>query len=256
MPSNNRQGFILTRNWRDTAAGSEIEYWLATDSGPLKVLLSAQTSVAFVEQRHRAAVLAQLPKGADIELRELALKSFQQQPVLGVYAKHFRQLSRLARTLHPQGISLLEADVRPHERYLMERFITAGVMLEGGRFENSALIDCKLLPAPDFRPTLKVVSLDIETSQHQDLYSIALDGMAERVVFMLGEPPAEFEQSPDFELIYCATRKAMIEQLNTWFERNDPDVIIGWNVIQFDLRVLQKTADDCATPLLLGREYG
>ena len=254
MPSNNRQGFILTRNWRDTAAGSEIEYWLATDSGPLKVLLSAQTSVAFVEQRHRAAVLAQLPKGADIELRELALKSFQQQPVLGVYAKHFRQLSRLARTLQPQGISLLEADVRPHERYLMERFITAGVMLEGGRFENSALLNCKLLPAPDFRPTLKVVSLDIETSQHQDLYSIALDGMAERVVFMLGEPPAESINSPDFELIYCATRKAMIEQLNTWFERNDPDVIIGWNVIQFDLRVLQKTADDCATPLLLGRE--
>ncbi|MEG2047412.1 MAG: DNA polymerase II, partial [Comamonas sp.] len=120
MPSNNRQGFILTRNWRDTAAGSEIEYWLVTDSGPLKVLLAAQTSVAFVEQRHKAAVLAQLPKGAEIELRELALKSFQQQPVLGVYAKHFRQLSRLARTLQPQGISLLEADVRPHERYLME----------------------------------------------------------------------------------------------------------------------------------------
>ena len=27
---------------------------------------------------------------------------------------------------------------------------------------------------------------------------------------------------------------------NEWFERNDPDVIIGWSVIQFDLRVLQK----------------
>ena len=46
----------------------------------------------------------------------------------------------------------------------------------------------------------------------------------------------------------------MIEQLNLWFEQHDPDVIIGWNVIQFDLRVLQKTADDCGTPLLLGRE--
>lgn len=136
----------------------------------------------------------------------------------------------------------------------MERFITAGVTLQGGRTEHATLVNCKLVPAPDFRPVLKVVSLDIETSQHQDLYSIALDGMAERVVFMLGEPTAKPVRTPGFELIHCTTRKAMIDRLNDWFARNDPDVIIGWNVIQFDLRVLQKTADECATPLLLGRE--
>lgn len=254
MLSPERQGFILTRNWRDTPAGVELEYWLATDSGPLKVLLAAQKSVAFVEARHRKALEAQLSSLTGVQLRELGLKSFQQEPVLGVYVKSFRQLRRLARTLQQLGIPLLEADVRPHERYLMERFITAGVTLQGGRTEHAALVNCKLVPAPDFRPILKVVSLDIETSQHQDLYSIALDGMVERVVFMLGEPPAKPEKTPGFELIHCTTRKAMIDKLNDWFARNDPDVIIGWNVIQFDLRVLQKTADECATPLLLGRE--
>jgi DNA polymerase-2 len=249
----------LTRNWRDTPAGTEIEYWLATDSGPLKVLLTAQTSVAFVEARHQETVQAQLRTMPGVELRPLELKSFHQQPVLGVYARQFRQLGRLARALQQQGVSLLEADVRPHERYLMERFITAGVVLEGGRMENAALLDCKLLPAPAFRPALKMVSLDIETSQHQDLYSIALDGMDQRVVFMLGDPPEVFAEPcgaaepPGFALVYCPSRKAMIEQLNDWFVRHDPDVIIGWSVIQFDLRVLQKTADDCATPLLLGR---
>jgi DNA polymerase-2 len=257
VPTSPRQGFILTRNWRDTPTGTEIEYWLATDSGPLKVLLTAQTSVAFVEARHQEVVRAQLRTTPGVELRELKLKSFQQRPVLGIYAKKFRQLGRLARALQQQGVALFEADVRPHERYLMERFITAGVALEGGHIEGSALLDCKLLPVPDYRPVLKLVSLDIETSQHQELYSIALDGMDQRVVFMLGEPPAEPAEAaepPAFTLVYCASRKAMIEQLNNWFARHDPDVIIGWNVIQFDLRVLQKTADDCATPLLLGRE--
>ena len=254
MSSPQRQGFILTRNWRDTPAGTEIEYWLATDSGPLKVLLTAQTSVAFVEARHQAVLEAQRRAMPGMELRALALKSFQQEPVLGVYAPHFRQLGRLAKVVKPLGISLLEADVRPHERYLMERFITAGVALDGGQYEGAALVDCRLLPAPDFRPALKLVSLDIETSQYQDLYSIALDGLAERVVYMLGEPPADPVPPAGFALVYCATRKAMIEHLNDWFARNDPDIIVGWNVIQFDLRVLQKTADDCATPLLLGRE--
>lgn len=255
MPSDAEpKGFILTRHWRDAPSGTEIEYWLATDAGPMKVVLTAQVSVAFVEARHRAAVQAQLAASPGTQLRELDLKSFQRMPVIGIYARHFRQLGRMARALQPQGIALLEADVRPHDRYLMERFITAGVQVEGGRAQGSTIVDCRLKPAPDYRPALKVVSLDIETSQHEALYSIALDGMRERVVFMLGEPPSQPAEPADFSLIYCPTRKSMIEELNDWFERNDPDVLIGWNVIQFDLRVLQKTADDCGVQLLLGRE--
>ncbi len=252
------QGFILTRHWRDAPAGTEIEYWLATDAGPRKVVLTSRSSVAFVAARHRAAVEAHLAAMPGAQMRELELKTFQQEAVLGVYAKHFRQLGRLARALQAQDIPLLEADVRPHDRYLMERFITAGVRVEGGRAERTTIVDCKLKPAPEFRPVLKLVSLDIETSQDEALYSIALDGTPERVVFMLGEPPQGVPPVSDepmsFSLIYCPSRQAMIEKLNDWFERNDPDVIIGWNVIQFDLRVLQKTANDCGVQLLLGRE--
>ena len=261
MTSTDLHGFILTRHWRDAPTGTEIEYWLATDAGPIKVLLPSQTSVAFVATRHRAEVEAHLAAMPGMEVRELALKTFHQEPVVGIYAKHFRQLGRLARALQAQNIPLLEADVRPHDRYLMERFITAGVLVEGGQQSNHAtIVDCRLKPAPEYRPVLKVVSLDIETSQHEALYSIALDGLPNRVVFMLGEPPRESSapsepaEPMDFSLVYCPTRKAMIEKLNDWFERNDPDVLIGWNVIQFDLRVLQKTANDCGVPLLLGRE--
>ncbi|WP_432725866.1 DNA polymerase II [Variovorax sp. W6] len=263
MASTELKGFILTRHWRDASSGTEIEYWLATDTGPVKVVLTSQTSVAFVATRHRTAVEAQLAAMSGMEIRELDLKNFQQEPVVGVYAKHFRQLGRLARALQPQGIPVLEADVRPYDRHLMERFITAGVLVEGGRVDRGIVVDGKLRPAPEFRPALKVVSLDIETSQHEALYSIALDGLPERVVFMLGEPPMQpGESSPesgvplDFSLVYCPTRKAMLEKLNDWFERNDPDVIVGWSVIQFDLRVLQKTANDCGAQLLLGRGRG
>jgi DNA polymerase-2 len=258
VTSTDLKGFVLTRHWRDAPAGTEIEYWLATDAGPRKAVLASRSSVAFVAARHKAAVEAHLAAMPGVHLRELALKTFQQEAVLGVYARHFRQLGRLARALQAQDIPLLEADVRPHERYLMERFITAGVRVEGGRAERATIVDCKLKPAPEFRPVLKVVSLDIETSQDEALYSIALDGTPERVVFMLGAPPSDVPPEPSepaaFSLIYCPSRQAMIEQLNDWFERNDPDVIIGWNVIQFDLRVLQKTADDCGVQLLLGRE--
>ncbi len=32
-------GFLLTRHWRDTPSGTEVEFWLATDNGPLQVTL-------------------------------------------------------------------------------------------------------------------------------------------------------------------------------------------------------------------------
>lgn len=252
VPCTDIPGFILTRRWQDKPAGTEIEYWLATDAGPRKLVLTAQTSVAFLQARHRAAAEAVLPPG--VELRELALKTFAQEPVLGVYARQFRQLGKLARALAPQGIALHEADVRPHDRYLMERFLFAGVLLEGGQREGATVVDGRLKPAPDYRPALKVVSLDIETSASEALYSIGLDGAGARVVFMLGEAPAEAAAPADFTLVYCDSRKTMLERLNSWFAQHDPDILIGWNVIQFDLRVLQKNADACGTPLLLGRE--
>ncbi|MBV8157646.1 MAG: DNA polymerase II, partial [Dyella sp.] len=251
-------GFILTRHWRDLPDGTEIEYWLATDEGPKKVLLTQQTSVAFLPARHRAAAQAQLANLRDLEVRELGLKTFEREPVLGVYARRFRDLGKLARALQPLRIPLYEADIRPHDRYLMERFITAGVVVEGGLQEGAAIIDCRLKPASGWRPALKMVSLDIETSATEELYSIALDGAGDRVVFMLGEAPASASAPAaslmDFRLLYCPTRRDMVEQLNAWFADHDPDVIVGWSVIQFDLRVLQKTADASSVPLLLGRE--
>lgn len=205
------RGFLLTRHWRDLPGGTEIEYWLATDDGPKKVLLTQQTSVAFLPVRHRAAAQVQLANLQGLEVKELGLKTFEQEPVLGVYARRFRDLGKLARALQPPGTPLYEAHVRPHDRYLMERFITAGVLIEGGQREGSTIVDGRLKPASGWRPVLKVVSLDIETSATEELYSIALDGAGDRVVFMLGEAPvAASESAPalssmDFRLVYCLT---------------------------------------------------
>lgn len=254
MVSNELQGFILTRHWRDAQDGIEIEYWVATDVGARKLVLTAQTSVAFAQAQHRAEVEAQVLLMPGLQLRDLELRTFHQEPVIGVYAKQHRSLGRLARALAVRNVPLYEADVRPHDRYLMERFITAGVIVDGGKPNGAAIFDCRLKPAPEFRPKLKVVSLDIETSQHEELYSVALDGAGSRIVFMVSQSPPRPTESGGFTLVYCRNHKALIEQLNDWFEQSDPDVIIGWNVVQFDLRVLQKAADACGANLLLGRE--
>ncbi len=323
-----QHGFILTRHWHDTPAGTEIEIWLATDDGPRRLRLPPQPCVAFVPEEQRPRVEALLSGEPHAEVKALALKDFRLRPVIGVYCRHYRQLLRIEKTLWQAGIDVYEADIRPPERYLMERFITAPVQFSGRPDADGALVDVQIKPAASYRPRLRCVSLDIETSMQGDLYSIALEGCGDRTVLMLGPPtdgdphddshdagastPPPFPnplplwgrgseqreqsepvlsslplagegqgraseqrgqgepflsplplagegqgrgqgRSPSHHLEYCDSHADMLHRLVAWFDRHDPDAIIGWNLVQFDLRVLRQHAEQLKVPLRLGR---
>lgn len=248
-----KQGFVLTRHWRDTPAGTEVGFWLATNDGPRYIRLPYQPSVAFIPAEQREQAESLLRSERDIELRPLGLCDFQHRPVLGLYCQQHRQLMNIDKHLRKAGVDVFEADIRPPERYLMERFITAPVWFGGAADGNDTVPDAQhMKPAPDYRPRLKLVSLDIETNAQGDLYSIALEGCGERQVYMLG-PANGKDDAVDFLLDYCDTRTQLLERLNQWLARHDPDAIIGWNLVQFDLRVLHEHAQRLQVPLRLGR---
>ncbi|WP_181432029.1 DNA polymerase II [Pseudomonas jessenii] len=247
-----QQGFVLTRHWRDTPGGTEVEFWLATDSGPRRIRLPHQPSVAFIPAEQRQAAESVLHDEKNVELKPLALLDFEHRPVLGLYCQQHGQLMRLETALRRAGVEVFEADVRPPERYMMERFITAPVRFSGTPNAEGLLLDAQMKADPDYRPGLKLVSLDIETTAQGELYSIALEGCGERQVYMLGPPNGDADQV-DFQLEYCDSRTLLLKKLNDWFARFDPDAIIGWNVVQFDLRVLHEHARRLAVPLKLGR---
>lgn len=246
-------GFVLTQHWRDTPTGTEVEFWLATDAGPRLLRLSQQPAVAFIPEAQRAQAEALLQGERDVELRPLGLRDFHHRPVLGLYCQHYRQLLHLDKLLRGAGVDVYEADIRPPERYLMERFITAPVSFSGRPDADGVLLDAQLKPAPDYRPPLRLVSLDIETNPQGELYSIALEGCGQRQVYMLGRAQAA-DPAVDFQLEYCASRGQLLERLNQWLATHDPDAIIGWNLVQFDLRVLHEHARRLAIPLRLGRD--
>jgi DNA polymerase II len=238
--------FVLTRGYRDTRDGLLLEYWLSSDAGPLRVHVTDQRPLFFVER-------AQATRNG--QRRPLALCAPSGAPVDGVYFRTQRELRDERERLQASGLLPYEADVSPAERYLMERFITAGCSFQAPlapRRGFAELRDPELRPAA-YQPKLRCVSLDIETDGFEGaLLSIALLGDAFQRVFMLGGGEGKGE-APLHTRVYRSEAE-LIAAFCASLRELDPDVILGWNVIEFDFDYLCRRASELGVPLALGRD--
>ena len=243
-------GFLLTRHARDVGTTTSIELWLATPQGPTQLLISQQRPVFFIEQTAQAQASNLLQSVPHIELRPLEMAHFSGAAVSAVYAPTLAQSQLCQQRLRQQGIAIYETDIRLADRYLMERFIRGSVAFTGTPIHHghfTQIRDAKCRPT-DYIPQLSVVSLDFECSEKGVLYSVGLDSPMDRRVIMVGNA-----QETDTPIEWVKDEKALIHALVDWFQQYDPDVIIGWNVIDFDFRLLHRRAQWHRIALRIGR---
>ncbi|MFA0439289.1 DNA polymerase II [Vibrio sp. 10N.286.49.C2] len=249
-------GFLLTRQARDTRSGPQIELWLATEQGPTQLLIHDQRPLFFVLQESALAVSERASTLAiAISNNPIALMSFASEPLNVVYCDSIAESRKLVEALKAQDILVLESDIKLADRFLMERFIQGSMAFTGRRkvinsgqpnqFVQITDAKCK---AADNAPNLNVLSLDIECSDKGQLYSIGLDAANDSRVIMVGQP-----QDSTTTIQWVTDEKALLIALNQWFKRFDPDVIVGWSVIDFDFKLLTKRAEYHHIALNLGR---
>jgi len=197
-----------------------------------------------------------LPSWPELRTAQVTLKHFNQEPAVAVYVRSYKTLQRLKDYCQGQDITLWEADIKPTERFTMERFIFGSLALRDD-CHQPLLLNPKIKPA-NYEPNLKLLSVDIETSmptatQPEQLYSIGFvgqfNGATEKHVFMLGDP--SLPRPIWLELF--AEIKDLLLACNTWLQAYDPDVLIGWNVVGFDFRVLERVYREQGVPFAWGR---
>ena len=237
--------FLLTRNSRDTRHGFEIELWARSSEGmPVQVVITNFRPLFFVPH----AVSGELTTSAD-ERRELPLRAMTGEPVDCCYFRTHAALQQCAQTLKIQPAALYESDIHPVDRYLMERSIAGGFKAEGPAGRNGdhvRMINPRLRGAP-VQPALTVLSLDIETNVTSgSLYSIACSGTTD-VVFVVGSRP----DLPG--IVFCRDEKTLLTRFYRHMAQEDPDIIIGWNVVDFDLKFLYERSRNCNLPFTIGR---
>lgn len=251
--------FLLTRQWRDTAKGIILDFWFSSASGPLHVLIENQQAIFFIRQEDSQQVDRALSAIADYQIKPLKLMDFEHKPVSGVYFNSQQALYQSRERLQQLAIRHYEADIRPVERYLTERYLTGPVTIKINDHKESTktqakrfLVNPHIKPQAHFEkhpPVLKVMSLDIETAyDSRELYSISLLCEQWHVTLMKGET-IQGEQNIEF---FSNERDLLLRFIDIVLQQ-DPDIIIGWNVINFDFRFLQKKADQLKMSLTIGR---
>lgn len=253
--------FLLTRQWRDTARGIVLDFWFSSHAGPVHVLIENQQAIFFIRQEDALQLKNILCSISDIIIKPLELYDFDHKPVSGVYFNSQQSLYQARELLQQSHLKYYEADIRPVERFLTERFLTGPVSILPTKLQlnndSSAvqlIINPKIKPQSDaekYQPKFKIMSLDIETAyDSQELYSISLLCEHWYVTLMKGISN-DAHNTQNIE--YMTTEKDLMLRFIELILEQDPDIIIGWNVINFDFRFLQKKADSLKISLAIGR---
>ncbi|RRC98395.1 DNA polymerase II [Amphritea balenae] len=241
-PEAQQQGFILTRQQSDGADGIDFTFWLQQNNGAVSVTVTGQEAILFVFDRDAEAIKQLLQPYAGWRLIDLDLKDLEQQSVHGLYCRSLQTLRQITDLLNKHHIPMIEEDIRPVDRYLMERFIQGGVKVV--RSHQGV----QLKPS-EYEPRLKMLSLDIETTMQADrVFSIGLYGGGISRVLIIGDGQDEPW------LRYLPDERALLSAFVSEVTAFDPDIFIGWNVVGFDFRVLYERSKRLEISLKLGRD--
>jgi DNA polymerase-2 len=158
--------------------------------------------------------------------------------------------------LHAAGIATFEADVRFAMRYLIDRGIKGGCEIDGAWVPGNGI--SRVYSNPTLRPgpanvEPRVLSFDIEPAgKDERLLALSLYAPGIDEVLIVDHTDRAMPE----RATRCADERAALDTFCARVMQFDPDVLTGWNVVDFDLSVLQRVAARLNHPFFLGREPG
>jgi DNA polymerase II len=216
------------------------------ENGQSFVTQNTVTPYFFIKQKELKKIKKYLSK---YKIDKTDLKNFENENVSKITANTQTELNKLHQVIHKK-IQTYEADIKPHYRFLIDKNLLGTMNIEGD-YESSERID-RIYIEPEispvtYKPNLKIASIDIETDkQLNKLFCIGIHTGDTKKVFMITKHKLK-------NVNQCKDEVECLEKFKTALQEIDPDIITGWNFIDFDLQYLRTLANKNKIPLDLGR---
>ena len=256
---------MLTRDQYDVKGRCVFEFWVKSEIGVCQLFVHDEKPVCFVREQDTDGLMAyiQLQK-LGVITKPLQLTTFDGLVCCVLYSKSLKDFFALRRLAKSLNVELLEDDIKPVDRFLMERFVKNELTFTGqelsvpnGKFRR--FTNCLIKSSNYQLASSDFVSVDIECDETGRLFSIGLHqpNVPERevVLYHYSDEVKQPEQlNHDVSIEWLNNEKDLLVRLNQLIQEWDPDFIVGWNFIKFDIRILTQAAKRHGIELSLGRD--
>ena len=250
MPQQSFRGFLLQTNYRIERDKAVLYLYGRLENGQSFLIRESRQQPHFVI-RDKDVGHPEL-QGKKIESSEY--QTLDGHPAAKVLFQTPRDMLSVRDRLHHQQVPTYEADLRFSDAYLIRKNIRGGIEISGIPELNDPLVDVvfndpEIRSATiEFQPT--VLSFDIETDPSaRTLLAISMYGPTTDEVIVVDPKKRQMPER-------TVAVDSAVEAIQLFIERVrelDPDVLLGWNVIDFDLAVLLRIAKRNRLSLRLGR---
>ncbi len=178
-------------------------------------------------------------KAKNFKTKETKLKNFDNEEMSKILVNFPKEISTTKSDLEEEGIKTFESDINFPTRFLIDNNLQGSVEISGDYDMDHETID-RVYKNPDLKKTdyvpknLKVFSFDIETDRNgKNIYCISSYSKNHKKSFIITNEKVK-------NAVSCESEEDLLQKFQEEIIKFDPDIITGWNVIDFDLKLLKE----------------
>ena len=241
------KGYIIYQTYRIINEKAHVCLFGRLENGESFLTVNYYKPYFFIKQDDLETSL----KIEDFEHEETEFMNFKNERLVKMLINLPQEIPKIRHSLEENGIETFESDIRFTTRFLIDKGIKSTIEIEGDytieENINRVYKDPDLTPS-NFNPELKVLSIDIETSSDaKELYTIALYSKDYQNVLIKSDK--SYKNAVSFK-----DEEKLLETFKEILHEQDPDIITGWNVINFDLKVIYEKFRENEIDFVLGRD--
>ena len=249
------RGFIVSA-WEERGDGTPSRLFATgrlDDGRSFAAVLAVPVPAVHVAAEERDRALAALVRPVEARLDPAAWSDFEGRPLARLELLRGRP-DEAERRLGAAGLRARHLEWSRASDALFALGVTGPVAIRGeatpGRRVDVVFVHPELRPATAV-PPLRWLALDIETDRASTVVAVSLAGAGgPGEVHFVGAP------LPAPEITCHPTERALLQAMAARIRARDPDVLTGWNVIDFDVQVLARRFAAHGLPFDVGRAAG
>ena len=187
-----------------------------------------------------------------IDIEESDMRNLYDENLIKIITFIPKDIPSIRKEFEKENIGCYEADIRFTQRFLMDNKIKSSLIIEGKEQSSDNVdifFDNPKINHSDYIPkNLKVLAIDIETNRFaKNLFCISLysDNLA---TVLINSSDKKLKNAETF-----SSEKALLKRFRELIIQQDPDIITGWNVVDFDFAKLKDFFKKAKIDFVLGR---